>query len=81
MIPFYKILSLLVRSFSKPIITYAKKIPNSTDRKGATIIRSFFVKVGNTYHNFDVIVSRKFMKLNNHHKKPFIKPLSDDAAL
>lgn len=66
MIPFYKILSLFIRNFSKPIVNYAKKIPTATGAStiGGRSIRRFFIFFGNSYHTIDVIISRSLLKMN-----------------
>lgn len=57
MIPFYKIGSLIMRIFSKPIVNFAKRYSTITAGDSAfpnVYIRRFFIFIGNKYHLVEV---------------------------
>ena len=57
MLPLYKVFSLVVRVFARPLIARTKQIHLSKASKGKnTRIKLFFVKLGNFYHKWDVII-------------------------
>lgn len=79
MIPWYKITSLVIRIFSKPLITYAKKIPlNETASFPAQLTRRMLISLGNKHRQAEIYINRKFIK--SEVKDP-LKPLKDEAAL
>lgn len=50
-LPLYKVLSLVIRVFSKPLITYTKQAHLKNDAVGSSpMIRKAFVWLGNSYH-------------------------------
>lgn len=77
MIPFYKAFSLILRVFSKPLISYTKKVHSSREAQNM-YVRQFFVKLGNFYHRFDSSINRKFLKISSQFA---YKPLSDELAI
>lgn len=77
MIPFFKILSLIIRTFTKPVASYFKaslKI-SGHERQRAQYILIF---LGQKYHRFNIRLTRS---LSNQGLKEYIKPLSDEKAL
>ena len=50
-LPIYKVLSLVIRVFSKPLVTYTKQIHLKNDSsKFNPLIRTAFINLGNTYN-------------------------------
>lgn len=80
MLPLFKVFSLIIKIFSKPLVNYTKKI--HMDRKGHTNvwIRRFFIFLGNKYHVFETKINRKFLNLSSNFAFR-IKPLSDEDAI
>ncbi|OMJ86061.1 hypothetical protein SteCoe_12497 [Stentor coeruleus] len=77
MIPFFKILSLIIRTFTKPVASYFKaslKI-SGHERQRAQYILIF---LGQKYHSFNIRLTRS---LTNQGFSEYIKPLSDEKAL
>lgn len=64
MIPFQKIFTLIVRTFSKPVLTMMKKKQQEGRFKG---FRWFFVHLGKGYHGFEQWINQKMLK--TVHKK------------
>lgn len=64
MIPFYKAFSLILRVFSKPLLSYTKQMHASREVKGLSM-RQFFIRLGNYYHRFDSTINRRFLKINS----------------
>jgi len=55
MIPFYKAFSLIMRVFSRPLISYTKKYHANNDKQ-SKIVRLWFIRLGNFYHKVDSIL-------------------------
>ncbi len=50
-LPIYKVLSLVLRVFSKPLVTYTKQIHLKNDTsKLSPFIRKGFINLGNAYN-------------------------------
>jgi len=79
MIPWYKVTSLVVRIFAKPMIAHAKKISAEESTFASRTTRRFFIFLGNKYHIIEIYINRRFLKSES--KDFFNKPLKDDAAL
>ncbi len=63
-LPIYKVLSLVIRVFSKPLVTYMKQVHIKSDSKGASnLMRKAFIGLGNAYNKGEAFVNRKFMKI------------------
>ena len=77
MIPIFKVFSLLLRVFSKPLLNYTKKVHSSKEAQ-SLFVRQFFIRLGNHYHRFDSAINRRFLKINSSFA---FKPLSDELAL
>lgn len=61
MIPFKKLASLFVRTFSKPVSNFIKRYALNTTNKrsvGRRIVRNTFIYLGNKYNAFDVYIER-----------------------
>ena len=63
-LPLFKVLSLVLRVFSKPVITYIKKVHLKKDA-GTThpFLRKGFIYAGNSYNRFETYINRRFMKI------------------
>lgn len=64
MIPLYKVFSLLIRVFSRPLINYTKKI-HANNPKQSFKLRQFFIWFGNFYHRNEAKINRKFLKVQS----------------
>lgn len=64
MIPFQKVFTLLIRTFSKPLLAYAKKQQHFNK---SPFFKWFFVRVGRRYHAFEHWLNHKILKTT--HKK------------
>lgn len=59
---FYKILALVLKVFSKPLIDRTKKVHLQRDvTKAHPRFRTFFIKLGNNYHYYDQWINQKFL--------------------
>lgn len=80
MLPFFKVFSLLIRAFSKPLIAYTKKHHSNNKHSFHRFLRGFFMRLGNTYNIMETKVNKKFLKIEVA-EDLFIKPLSEDVAV
>lgn len=63
-LPIYKVLSLVIRVFSKPLVTYIKQVTIKNDAHSShPLLRKGFIYMGNTYNKGETWVNRKFMKI------------------
>ena len=77
MIPLIKIVSLLFRVFSKPLINYTKMF-HATNQIKSNRLRLFFIGMGNRYNKFENYVNKRYLKVASD----FVyKPLNDNLAL
>lgn len=61
MIPFKKLASLFIRTFSKPVANFIKRyaLNNKNNRSfGRKIVRNSFIFLGNRYHALDIYLER-----------------------
>lgn len=50
-LPIYKVLSLVIRVFSKPLVTYIKQLTLKNEAHSShPLLRKGFINLGNTYH-------------------------------
>ena len=80
MIPFFKIFSLVIRVFTRPMVNYTKKYHLGNTKNTPRLLRAYFVALGNYYNRAESWINRKFLKIETPDAL-FIKPLSDDVAL
>ena len=59
MIPFQKIFTLLIRTFSKPMVSYLKQ---RQQQNQMVALRWIFVGVGKRYHVFEHWLNHKILK-------------------
>ncbi|CAK85967.1 unnamed protein product (macronuclear) [Paramecium tetraurelia] len=81
MIPFKKLASLFIRTFSKPVANFIKRyaLNNSNNRSfGRRIVRNGFIFLGNRYNALDVYLER--VSIGQSNQQFFIKPLTDETA-
>lgn len=77
MLPLFKLVSLCIRLFSRPLVNQAKlalKGANPHPR-----LRKVLIYFGQTYHRLTIRLQRQFMKLSNNDS--YIKPLQDEKAI
>lgn len=78
MIPLFKVVSLLIRLFTKPISNYLKsslKLKNDHH----PVIKRTILNLGQFYHNINIRIQRRLMNMTS--TDTYIKPLSDEKAL
>ena len=77
-LPLFKVFSLIIRVFSRPLIAYTKRIHLQQNPDASPIMRQAFARLGNNYNKWETILNRKFMKISS----PFTyKPLKDEIAV
>ena len=78
MIPIFKLVSLIIRLFTKPFSNYLK-----TSIKSGKIHRPFFrggiLYLGQKYHQINIRITRNLNNMGG--TDTYVKPLSDDKAL
>lgn len=82
MLPLLKILTVIFKVFSKPLINYTKKhhIARNKLQQKPTFSKKFYVAFGNYVNVFETKVNRKFLNISDD--IPFkIKPLKEEQAL
>lgn len=82
MLPLLKILTVIFKVFSKPLINYTKKhhLARNREQKHPTLSKRFFVWFGTHVNIFESKVNRKFLNISSD--VPFkIKALKDEDAL
>ena len=80
MIPFYKILSLVVRVFAKPIISKTKDYHLGFRSDDHTMMKKFFIICGNSYHRFETKINKDSLKILEEGEL-YIKPLNPTQAI
>ena len=80
MIPFFKIFSLVIRIFTRPMVSYTKKYHLGRSKTTPKLLRNGFIRLGNSYNHLETYINRKFLKIDSPDPL-FIKPLSEDVAL
>ena len=75
MIPFQKILTLVIRTFSKPMLTYAKR---KQQEKKLYYFNGFFIFFGKRYHAMEHWINHRIIK--SIQKKTLVD-LKDEVAL
>jgi hypothetical protein len=63
-LPIYKVVSLVIRVFSKPLVSYMKQTHLKNDSNGSNLlIKRAFIYLGNAYNKGEGFINRKFMKI------------------
>lgn len=80
MLPLFKVLTLLIKVFSRPAVNYTKKIQMNhiTDEKKRS--REFFIYLGNRFHVIESRINRKLLNISDVSDLK-IKKLNSEAAL
>ncbi len=78
MIPLYKLLSLLLRVFSRPLINLTKRYHANNELKNDWIRRQFF-KLGVWFHRFEAKINRRYLKMNANNTT--VKPISEAQSI
>lgn len=78
MIPLFKVVSLVIRMFTRPVSNYLK---NSLKYKHDhhPYIKLQILNLGQFYHRIQIKIQRRLMNLSSNDS--YVKPLSDDKAL
>ena len=79
MIQFYKFFSLVIRVFTKPLVTYTKQYHLSQKQFSHQRLRIFFVFLGNKFNYFESAINRNNLK-NASSEVEKIKPLTEEVA-
>lgn len=74
----YKLLSLFLRVFSRPLINITKRY-HATNQIKIEWIRMFFLRLGNWFNAFETRINRRFLKTEP--SKITIKTLAEPAAI
>jgi len=61
MLPVYKLLSLFLRVFSRPLINITKRY-HATNQIQSEWIRLFFLRLGNWFNAFETKINRRYLK-------------------
>jgi len=80
MLPLFKVFSLLIKIFSKPVVNYTKKLHINNQHRSHIYIRRFFIFLGSKYHLFETKINRKFLNISSDFAFR-IKPLNDEDAI
>ncbi len=79
MLPLFKVFSLVVRVFSRPVVNYLKTIHKS-NYKNVGPVSKLLMALGNKHHRIEVYMNRKLMNLKTD-SDMFVKPLSPEISL
>lgn len=78
MVPLFKLLSLIIKVFTRPIVNYLKgTIKDSHDKNRK--LRIVISGLGQKYHVLNLRVQRRFTKMSG--TTAYIKPLTEDKAI
>lgn len=79
MIPFYKVFSLVMRVFSKPLVTYTKQYHLSKKRFFHEHLRTFFIFLGRKYNYIESSIKSSALK-HAASELQKVKPITEEAA-
>ena len=77
MIPIFKLVSLIIRLFTKPATNYFKQSLKS-NKIEKPLIRELIISLGQRYNRWNIIITRSFSGMGG---TDYIKPLSEEKAL
>lgn len=77
-LPLYKVLSLGVKVFSKPLIAYTKEMHISKNSASHPYLRKGFIYLGNSANRLEGWINRRLLQIPS---RSAYKPLNDDLAL
>jgi hypothetical protein len=78
MLPLYKLLSLFLRVFSRPLINLTKRYHANNEIK-TDWVRRYFFRMGMWFHKFESKINRKYLKTDTNNI--VIKPISEPNAV
>ena len=76
--PLFRVVSLFVRLFTRPLTNYLK-ISLSYKQDRNPFIRNSILNLGQLYHRINIRIQRRIMNMSGHDS--YIKPLTDEKAL
>lgn len=79
MIPFYKVFSLVMRVFSKPLVTYTKQYHLSKNRIFHEHLKRFFIFLGKKYNFIESLIKSSALKHASSELQK-VKPITEEAA-
>lgn len=79
MLPLFKVFSMIIRVFSRPVVNHIKSIHKS-NFKNVTGVSRYLVMLGNKYHRMEVAINKRLMNVKTD-TDMFVKPLSPEIAL
>jgi Optic atrophy 3 protein (OPA3) len=79
MLPILKVLTLIFKVFSKPMITYTKKYHMARKNNHSNFSKSFLIYFGNKWHMIETMINRRFLNISQ--SDFVIKELSPNDAL
>ena len=77
-LPLIKVFSLVVRVFSKPLISYTKQMHLKNEGFSHPYVRTIFIRLGNRYNHWETNINRKFMNVKTEYA---YRELADNVAL
>ena len=78
MIPLFKVVSLVIRLFTRPLSNYLKNsLKNKHDHH--PFVKAKILDLGQFYHRIQIKIQRRLMNMSSADN--YIKPLPDDKAL
>jgi hypothetical protein len=80
MIPFFKILSIIVRTLTRPLVNYTKAAHLSRRNDKTFFLKDFFIWLGNYYNKMEYLINRRFLKLSDK-ENFYVKVLNEDIAI
>ena len=82
---FFKVFSLVVKTITKPLITWVAHYKRSQIKESNSKIDKFFAErftwLGQKVNYYTISINRRFFKLSNSNIEIGIPPLSEDKAL
>ena len=79
MIQFYKLFSLIIRVFTKPLVSYTKQYHMSRKQFSHQYLRRFFIYLGHKYNYVEALITRSTL---NHSSAQLqkVKLLTEEVA-
>lgn len=78
MIPLFKVISLAIRMFTRPLSNYLKSsLKYKNDHH--PLVRKSILSLGQIYHILQIKIQRRIMNMSS--SDTYVKPLSDEKAL
>lgn len=78
-LPFYKVISLVIRVISRPLVNQFKhKHLKNNGQETHPYVRAAFIWLGNSSSRWEAWINRRFMKIDSQFA---YKPLNDELAI